>query len=366
MWNHPLVPRFARVAAALSTLVRTRESRFAWLCLIGLGWAGMMACGSLPASAQEPSQKPTADEAAPADATQTAAQEEEQTPERSGEDGGKKKEPPFQLPKSWRRVTKDYEVWIDFSKKQVIVGGHICLREGMLEMFACPKGTKEHESIISIHSPARFVHAALIAVGAKAGPPVQFSPEYRPAQGTEISVEVLWKNAAGEEQRTRAQEWVKHVKTGEELKYPWVFAGSGFWTDEEGKEQFYYGDGGEFICVSNFSTATLDLPVESSAANDTLMFSAFKERIPPLDTPVLLVLTPKLPAKEDEAAKPKESAPEKKEPTTADQPAPDSATPPTTEEPTAKTPAAPTADAPTTDKPAESKPPTESKKDAPC
>jgi outer membrane biosynthesis protein TonB len=83
------------------------------------------------------------------------------------------------------------------------------------------------------------------------------------------------------------------VKTGEELKYPWVFAGSGFWTDEDGKE-WYNADSGDFICVSNFSSATLDLPVESSGANDTLMFTAFKDRIPPLDTPVLLILTPKL------------------------------------------------------------------------
>ncbi len=134
----------------------------------------------------------------------------------------------------------------------------------------------------------------LLALGAQPGPPVQFEPTYKPAQGTEIAVEVFWRDADGKEHRVKAQEWVKHVKTGEALAYPWVFAGSGFWTDEEGKERFYYADGGEFICVSNFSTAMLDLPVESSAANDTLMFGAFTDRIPPRDTPVLLFLTPKL------------------------------------------------------------------------
>jgi hypothetical protein len=37
----------------------------------------------------------------------------------------------------------------------------------------------------------------------------------------------------------------------------------------------------------------LDLPIESSQANEELMFSAFTDRIPPLGTRVRLVLTPK-------------------------------------------------------------------------
>ncbi len=232
------------------------------------------------------------------------------------------KTPPAMLQpaEGWLRVTKDYDVWVDYKQKQVIAGGRICLREGLLEMFACPKGTKEHESIVSVNTPARFVHAALVALGAQPGPPVQFEPTYKPAQGTEVVVEVLWKDEHGDEQRVRAQQWVKHLKTGQELEYPWVFAGSGFWTDEAGKEQFYCGDGGEFVCVSNFSTATLDLPIESSAANDTLMFAAFTERIPPRDTPVLLILTPKL-EKTANGTQPTEPAAQKDEARTEPEPA---------------------------------------------
>lgn len=226
---------------------------------------------------------------------------------------------PLEPEKDWLRVAKDYEVWIDIKQKQVIAGGHVCLREGLLEMFACPKQTKEHESIIAIHTPARFVHGALLALGAQPGPPVQFEPTYRPAQGTEVAVDVLWRDEHGQTQRVKAQEWVRHVKTGQALAYPWVFAGSGFWSDEEGKERFYYADGGEFICVSNFSTAMLDLPIESSAANETLLFTAYTERIPPRDTPVFLFLTPKLDAPESPAAEPaKPPATEPAKPAAAD------------------------------------------------
>jgi hypothetical protein len=46
--------------------------------------------------------------------------------------------------------------------------------------------------------------------------------------------------------------------------------------------------------VSNFTTATLDIPAESSQVNEGLLFEAFAEKIPPLGTPVRLVLKPKL------------------------------------------------------------------------
>ena len=63
-------------------------------------------------------------------------------------------------------VTKEYDLSIDPKRKLVIVNGQVCLREGQLEMFACPKGSKEHESIVSVNCKPQFVHAALVAIGA--------------------------------------------------------------------------------------------------------------------------------------------------------------------------------------------------------
>ncbi|MBS0205949.1 MAG: hypothetical protein JSS49_23915 [Planctomycetes bacterium] len=79
----------------------------------------------------------------------------------------------------------------------------------------------------------------------------------------------------------------------------WVFAGSGFNTDPTTGEKFYLAEGGDLVCLANFATATIDLSVESSATNDTLMFEAFTERIPPVGTKVTIELVPvfKKPAK---------------------------------------------------------------------
>ena len=192
------------------------------------------------------------------------------------------------------RLTKDYPIWIDTQRNLVLVDGEICLREGMLEMFACPRGTKEHESIVAVNCPAQYVHTALLAVGAEPGRPVQFAPEYVPASGTIIDVFVLWIDQDGRRRSTRAQDWIRYHKTDEPMAYDWVFAGSGFWTDEQTGERIYYGDGGDFICVSNFATATLDLPVASPQDNADLLFSALTENIPPLGTRVRLMLRPRL------------------------------------------------------------------------
>jgi hypothetical protein len=197
-------------------------------------------------------------------------------------------------PKGARRLAPDYDIWIDPNEKSVLIDGQISLREGMLEMFACTRNTKEHESIVSANTKAYLAHAALLSLGAEPGSPVEWEPEYKPPSGTEIEVLVRWIDAKGKEQTARAQDWVKDVSTGKAMAHPFVFAGSSFWTDPESGKRYYQAEGGDFICVSNFGTAMLDIPVESSQANAELAFETFTERIPPLGAPVRLVLKPKL------------------------------------------------------------------------
>jgi hypothetical protein len=187
--------------------------------------------------------------------------------------------------------------------------GQICLTEGQLEMFACPKGSKEHESVVAVNVRPQFVHAALLRVGAKPGSTVKFDPKYAPATGQVIDIWVLWKDAHGENKKVRAQELIKQVSTGKPMPYNFVFAGSGFWTDEEDGKEYYHADGGDFICVSNFPTAMLDLPIESSKDNEHLQFVANTEKIPPKGTKVRLVLIPRIDEASKQDAPPKSDKP---------------------------------------------------------
>jgi hypothetical protein len=145
------------------------------------------------------------------------------------------------------------------------------------------------------------VHTGLLAVGAVPGRAVQFDPQYRAAEGPIIDIYVLWRDANGEKRSVRAQEWVRNTKTEKQMDQDWVFAGSGFWTDEETGKKHYYAEQGDLICVSNFATAMLDVPIASSQSADQLMFEAFTERVPPKGTKVRLVLIPRLEKKAAEA-----------------------------------------------------------------
>lgn len=276
--------------------------KLTWFAQILLAACGAIALGvvySLPADETDPKPKAAAGEK-PKDkkpATEKPAKETPK-PDNSG----------------LTKITKEHDVYLDLKQKAVVIDGEVCLREGQLEMFACPKGTKEHESVVSLNCTAEQVHAALLAVGAKPGTTVKFDPEYKPATGPVIDVLILWRDDKGERHKVRAQEWVKNAKTQKEMSFDWVFAGSSFWTEEDTGKVHYSANSGDLICVSNFNTATLDLPVESSQANASLLFTAFTDRVPPRGTKIRLVLIPRQKKDEPKDAKPAESKPVGKKP----------------------------------------------------
>lgn len=76
----------------------------------------------------------------------------------------------------------------------------------------------------------------------------------------------------------------------------WVFAGSSFYQEEGSKEKYYRAEDGDLICVANFGSATLDIATRSGNGSEELLFEAWTERLPAIDTPVTLELIP-VPAK---------------------------------------------------------------------
>ncbi len=183
-------------------------------------------------------------------------------------------------------------LWVDKKKQRVYIDGYVAMREGPLEMLACPTGTKEHESVIATIPPSKEVHAALLAIGARPGTPVAFLPNFVPATGQRIRVWVCYRDPQGKFHAIDARSWIRNEKTDQELQEDWVFGGSGFWKDPRDNQEYYRADGGDMICVSNFSTAMMDLPIASSAEASELMHIPFTERIPARGTPVRIVLVP--------------------------------------------------------------------------
>jgi putative membrane-bound dehydrogenase-like protein len=206
----------------------------------------------------------------------------------------RRKQPPvLPVEDGWVKLSPDYPVFADRKAKRLLVDGQVVQNHAMLEMFACPLDSgKEHESVVAVFSNSQLIHAGLLAVGAKPGHPAKFDPEFQAAEGTKILIEVQWKDEHGELQTVPARRWVRNIRDKKELDMDWVFGGSLMYKDEESGREYYMAEGGELVCVSNFATATLDLPTPSSDAAANQMFEANTELIPPLGTPVRLILTP--------------------------------------------------------------------------
>ncbi len=198
----------------------------------------------------------------------------------------------FLPPAGATAISKSGKLWIDPGQKRVYIDGYVTMNRGPMEMFACPVGTKEHESIVALLAQSKEVHAALLAVGAKPGTPVEFQPEFKPPTGQVIRVWACWFDKQGKFKAVDARQWIQDLETEKPMNAVWVFAGSSFWQDPEDKKEYYQADSGDMICVSNFSSAMLDVAIPSSASEGELRFMPFEDQIPELDTPVRLVLVP--------------------------------------------------------------------------
>jgi hypothetical protein len=202
--------------------------------------------------------------------------------------------PAFQEPGSaYMQLGKN--IWIEKHARgrRVLVWGTICRREAALEEFACLKNTKEHEAIVSVDITPRVFHAALLAVGAQSGKVARFDEDgFHPPTGDKLDITIEWKLGKEKAQRAKAQDWIRDLKTKQSITHPFVFCGSQEVKHPVTGESYYLGDDGDLISVANFPGSIVDLAIESSASNVDHLFDAFTERIPPVDTGVVMILKP--------------------------------------------------------------------------
>jgi hypothetical protein len=184
-------------------------------------------------------------------------------------------------------------------RKRILFSAEVCLREGVLEVLLCKTNTKEHEAIIRTPIDARYIHAALVAIGSKPGSHVQFvnpktgEEEYKPASGAVVNVLVHYRKD-GKLHTHKAQEWIRDQQTKKPMAHQWVFAGSRFMKNpDRPMDPDYYGaNSGEVISISNFVDSMLEVPVSVSRENASLNFQAETSKIPPQLSKVWVILEP--------------------------------------------------------------------------
>ncbi|MDO5579712.1 MAG: YdjY domain-containing protein [Planctomycetia bacterium] len=194
-------------------------------------------------------------------------------------------------PETLKQLDKTEPIWVSPDRKQLILGGTVCLREGLLEFFACREKSKEHESIVSLPIKPHLIHAGLLIIGAKPGSPARFDPVFVPAKGEKIAIHIRWLDSGGVQKEINAKEWIRESKTQKTMSDSWVFTGGLFGTDSKGKKYYLADLSGEIFGVANFPGSVLDVPFESTADNDNLFYQPNTEKIPPEGTPITLILT---------------------------------------------------------------------------
>jgi len=138
------------------------------------------------------------------------------------------------------------------------------------------------------------------------GPPPGLPLPYKNLRWDKFNNEILWYGPMTDSERDDLlTKWTKDeyrkaiAKFHQEgkslpMQASFVFVGSSMYTDETTGEQFYQAEGGHLICTSNFNDALLDVREASSASDGSQAYEGWTERIPPVGTAVLLVLTPKV------------------------------------------------------------------------
>jgi hypothetical protein len=173
------------------------------------------------------------------------------------------------------------------------VDGHVVLRCGPVEFLACWPG-KEHESIVLLDAAATHVYMALGLIGLKPGHPPQWDEArgcFGPPTGDLIDLTIEWSD--GGRRRTAAGfEWLREIEYARTpIDRPWVFAGSRALRDGT----LSADRSGEGIAVVDKPDSLLALSRSHVSRDAELWAQANTPAIPPVHTPVRIVLRPARP-----------------------------------------------------------------------
>jgi hypothetical protein len=201
----------------------------------------------------------------------------------------------------------------------VDVDSRLCLREGLLELIACTKDTKEHESIIVVDAKPSHIHTALLLLGARPGNPAtqRVIDEAKgrivsiPPSGNPVDVFLVFKDDKGVEAQHHISDFITRSdhhedssapsdpKEAENAKKfttdPFLFAGSILLPAENnGPRKYVCDDTGDVISISTFGNELLCMSGIHGRENGALAWQVQGDKLPPVDSKIILRLKPRM------------------------------------------------------------------------
>lgn len=221
--------------------------------------------------------------------------------------------------KATREPVKLPGLVIDFERQCVDLEATVCLDEGFLELVACTRGSKEHESIVAVAASPLHIHTALLLLGANNGNPAMRKQVGEEAtrwvdvlpSGDPIDVYFVVKNSDGNKLQRPVSDFITrsqgapdesdvddHRQANEadkDNKFPqtFLFAGSHLHDSGKGPRQYLADLSGHVISIATFGDALLCLPGVQSHANGALAWRVNPKHLPKVGTNITLRLRPK-------------------------------------------------------------------------
>jgi hypothetical protein len=213
---------------------------------------------------------------------------------------------------------------IDAKNKRIDIDAKVSLDDGLLEVIACIRDSREHESIIVVDAVPVHIHTALLLIGAENGHPAMVKPANEektewlrlPPRGDPISVSLVYPDPENKDKSIERpiSDFIKRAegdpaleKDEEEMEDPakvfdtFVFAGSILRQNEKGERQYLADVNGNVVSISTFGDEVLCLPAQISQDNAALVWSVNSKHLPAVGTKVKLRLTLKEKPKDPEA-----------------------------------------------------------------
>lgn len=199
----------------------------------------------------------------------------------------------------------------------VDVESEVCLDSGALELVACTKDSKEHESIIAVLAEPVHIHMALLLIGAEPGNPatqrqVGEGDDKRwvfiPARGQKVHVSLVIPDAEGKPVERPIADFIQHIedeaaflenqneRKEQDRSFPtseFLFVGSHLIeTKEDAPRRYLAAESGNVISISTFGDEMLGLSEMFGHVNGALVWEINTDLLPKLGTKVTLRLKP--------------------------------------------------------------------------
>ncbi len=201
---------------------------------------------------------------------------------------------------------------LNLEERCIDVEAIVCLHDGLLELVACTKGSKEHESILSIAARPMHIHTAMLLMGVKPGTPAMRKARegertrwvpVDPA-GDTVRVSLVFPDPKGKQEEHAISKFISPAqpdeiqgvsikKRQEVFPSSFLFAGSHLVEDGAGPKRYVCEQSGNVISISTFGDELICLSGVHGHQNDGLTWQVNPKDLPGIGEQVILRLRPK-------------------------------------------------------------------------